>query len=91
MVKYHVHPAIHLRATIMNRVDLVKNLTSLYENAKDRETVVSLHLFGIKYAEELKQNGSLKKIAEDAGIPSSYATEIRKGINLSKFVKLKSE
>ncbi len=63
----------------------------MYENAKDRETAVAIHLFGIKYAEELKQHGSLTKIAEDAGIPASYATEIRKGINLSKFVKLKSE
>lgn len=75
----------------MKREQLIQKLHDLYFNAKDRETAVMIHLFGIKYADELKEHGSLKKIAEDAGVPASYATEISKGIKLSQFVEITSK
>lgn len=75
----------------MTREDLVKKLHDLYFNANDTETAVMIHLFGIKYAEDLKDHGPLKRIAQDAGIPVSYATEISKGIKLSQFVEITSK
>jgi hypothetical protein len=34
---------------------------------------------------------SLPEVAIRAGIPKTYATEIRKGINLAKYVQLRAE
>ncbi|PLA74975.1 hypothetical protein CYQ88_03500 [Hydrogenovibrio sp. SC-1] len=46
-----------------------------------------IHLFGIKYATEIKNsNESMKSIEKAANINESYATEISKGVKLSKFV-----
>lgn len=75
----------------MTRQDVVNKLSQLYLHAKDREKAVTIHLFGIRYAEFLKGKGSIKKIAEEAGIPVSYATEISKGMKLSKFVEVNSD
>ena len=73
----------------MKREDLTQKLHDIYFDAKDKETVVMLHLFGIKYAEEIKNHGTPKKIASEAGIPVSYATEISKGMKLSEFVEIR--
>ncbi len=52
------------------------------------EAVAMIHLFEIKYASEILSSGESKKaIAKEAGIPDSYATEISKGVKLSKFVE----
>lgn len=75
----------------MTRDDLIKKLNEMYFNAKDKETAAMIHLFGIKYADFLREHGSLKKLAHDASIPVSYAIEINKGINLAKFVDIKSD
>jgi hypothetical protein len=49
-----------------------------------------IHLFGIKYAHEIKDiNVSMKAIAKAAGIPESYGTEISKGEKLAEFVRVK--
>lgn len=47
--------------------------------------VVSVHLFGIRYADELP-GMNLKEVAERAGIPKSYGTEIGKGMTLADYV-----
>ena len=46
---------------------------------------VSVHLFGIRYAHEI-DGMPLQEIAVRAGISKNYGTEIRKGINLSRYV-----
>ncbi|MCB0536026.1 MAG: hypothetical protein KDE33_00720 [Bacteroidetes bacterium] len=70
--------------------DLGKALSDLYHNAPKGEAVAMIHLFGIKYAKELKENRFNKKeIARAADIPESFGTEISKGIKLSKYVILK--
>ena len=62
-------------------------LHDMYFNSKDGEAVAMIHLFAVKYAEEIKASGeSMKAIANAAGIPESYGTEISKGVKLSKFV-----
>jgi 5-methylcytosine-specific restriction protein B len=60
----------------------------MYFGATDGEKAVSIHLFGIKFAEQLS-GASLREIAVRAGVDESYATEIRKGMNLAKYVSVK--
>jgi hypothetical protein len=38
----------------MNEQELINELKKMYENAADRKQVASIHLFGIKYADDLK-------------------------------------
>ncbi|MET3891599.1 hypothetical protein ABIE41_002675 [Bosea sp. OAE506] len=61
-------------------------LARMYGGAGLDEKVVQIHLFGIKYAEDI-QHMSAREIAERADIPKSYATEINKGKRLARFVR----
>ncbi|HJS14629.1 HTH-like domain-containing protein [Rheinheimera sp.] len=74
----------------MDLLHLGKELKEMYLSSNDGEAVAMIHVFGIKYAKEIKNTGvSMKKIAQAAGIKESYATEISKGVKLSKFVVIK--
>lgn len=66
-----------------------KILAQMYRNALEGEKVIAIHLFGIKYADQIR-NIPAKEIAAGADLPESYGTEIRKGINLAKYVEVKS-
>lgn len=56
-------------------------LNEMYFNSDDGEAVVMIHLFGIKYAKEIKACGeSMKQFAVSAGLNESYGTEISKGV-----------
>ena len=68
--------------------EAAKLLRDTYRAAPRGKMAVSVHLFGIKYAEEIKSMSS-HELAERAGIHRSYGTEIRKGINLAKYVQIK--
>jgi hypothetical protein len=68
--------------------DAAKILARMYSTAPDREKAMQVHLFGIKYAEHI-DGMPLQELAGRAGIPESYGTEIRKGINLARHVRLK--
>lgn len=71
----------------MNLQDLGSTLHKMYFGSADGETVAMIHLFGIKYAQHIRESReSMKAIAKAAGIPESYGTEISKGVKLSKFV-----
>lgn len=71
----------------MTLIQLGEKLKEMYFGSKDGESVVMIHLFGIKYAAEIKELGaSASSIALAAGIQKSYGTEISKGIKLAKFV-----
>jgi len=49
-----------------------------------------IHLFGIKYASEIRTlNVPIKRIVELANLPESYATEVSKGIKLAIYVEIK--
>ncbi len=65
-----------------------KILAQMYNNAERKEVALSVHLFGIKYADQIG-NMSANDIAIGAGIKKSYGTEIRKGMRLAKYVELK--
>ena len=67
---------------------LADELCKMYDTAPRGEQVLYLHLFGIKYADELARFSPASVVAR-AGIPRSYGTEINKGRNLAKYVELK--
>lgn len=67
---------------------LAEILGDTVQRAPDGEVVVSIHLFGIRYASELKGH-SLKELVRMAHIPASYHTEIHKGMRLAEYVTLK--
>jgi len=71
----------------MTLQELGKVLHDMYTNSDEGESVAMIHLFGIKYADEINRlDISKKEIAIAAGINSSYGTEISKGVKLSKYV-----
>jgi len=48
-----------------------------------------IHLFAIESAQEIIDSGvSAKAIVAEAGINDSYATEVSKGVKLSKYVRV---
>lgn len=56
--------------------------------AQTSEIATYVHLFGIKFAEEL-DGISLPEITARAGISNKYKTEIHKGRKLAKYVTIK--
>ena len=71
----------------MNIETASKLLATMYRNAPSGKKAAAVHLFGIKYADEIR-NMSTKDIAIGADLPESYKTEINKGINLAEFVSI---
>lgn len=70
----------------MNEEELICRLKEMYTHAEKGKQVANIHLFGIKYADEL--NGKvLKNIAIEATGNESYASEISKGINLKSLLQ----
>jgi 5-methylcytosine-specific restriction protein B len=67
-----------------------KLLAKMYFGGGEKEKATQVHLFGIRYAKEI-DGLPLKEVASRAGIPESYGTEIRKGINLAQHVTLKAD
>jgi hypothetical protein len=62
-------------------------LNEMYNNAPKGDSVAMIHLFGIKYAMEIKQsNYSKKDIITQSGISTSYLTELTKGVKLANYV-----
>ena len=71
----------------MGLKDLGETLHDMYFNSNDGEAVAMIHLFAVTYAKQIKESqASMKAVALAAGINESYATEIGKGVRLSKFV-----
>ena len=74
----------------MNVNELGDILNRMYMNSQDGEKVAMIHLFGIKYANEIKSiDSSSREIAKAAKINDSYSTEISKGVKLAKYVNVK--
>ncbi len=76
----------------MDALKLINELKKNYEiGRKNNQAMTMIHLFGIKFAKELegKPVSFLKDLSTYATGKASFATEIRKGMNLSKYVTLK--
>lgn len=65
-----------------------KILAQMYQDSLPGEKVIAVHLFGIMNADQIRDI-SAKQIAVGADLPESYGTEIRKGINLAKYVEVR--
>lgn len=72
----------------MTNQQLADDLRAARERAAEGELSVTVHLFGIERAEELKGR-NLREIATLAGISPNYGTELSKGIKLASYVQLK--
>lgn len=68
--------------------ELSKEFSKRYHSAGDGLVVVTIHLFSIEFSSEL-DGVNLKEFCALANVPSSYGTELRKGMRLSEFVTLK--
>ena len=69
----------------MNPDELAKRLAHMYDNARQGGTATMVHLFGIRYADELRRCCERPSaIARRAGLRESYGTEINKGMNLAR-------
>jgi len=78
----------------MDLEQAAEQLSYMYNNAPKGEAVTFIHLFGIKYAEEinaLKERGvSVQELVKKSGLSDSYKTEVSKGIKLANYVNLKT-
>lgn len=69
--------------------EAARELARMYhQGIAAREQALSVHLFGIKFAAEL-DGMPLKELAIRAEIPVTYATEIRKRMNLARYVEIR--
>ncbi|WP_315111429.1 hypothetical protein [Clostridium intestinale] len=67
--------------------ELGRILKEMYENAPEGYKVANIHLFGIKYASIILENRiKATDIIRVSGLNLSYATEVSKGIKLSRYV-----
>ena len=67
--------------------ELGVKLADMYGTAGEKSTSM-IHLFGVIYAEQIEAAGSnASEIVRAAGLPDSYKTEIRKGVNLAKWIR----
>ena len=75
----------------MTIIELANVLKNMYEKGiATKEQTTMIHLFGIKYADEIRKNGYIPRdILKYSDIPESYQVEINKGIKLAKYVEVK--
>lgn len=67
-------------------------LRRMYDSAPEGEQIAMIHLFGIRYANEIKNEGcSPKDIILAAQMKPSLATELNKGIKLAAYVVEKAD
>jgi hypothetical protein len=67
--------------------ELAATLKLMYEKAPKGDSTTMIHLFGVRYADEIKRaTFTPKEILRAAGMPESYQTEISKGVRLAKYV-----
>tara|TARA_R110002124_G_scaffold286766_1_gene468628 strand:- start:1615 stop:1842 length:228 start_codon:yes stop_codon:yes gene_type:complete len=67
--------------------ELGTKLSEMYNNAPKGDAVAMIHLFGIKYSNEIKESEYSKKdIIKQSGISASYLTELTKGVKLAEYV-----
>lgn len=62
-------------------------LNERVRKAEKGERVTQIHLFGIEFADEI--GSAATKVVEASEIDNSFATEVRKGIKLARYVERK--
>jgi hypothetical protein len=71
----------------MTENELGRILKEMYDNAPAGYKVANIHLFGVEYASIILQNNFKSiDIVRVSGLNLSYATEVSKGVKLSRYV-----
>lgn len=77
--------------TVTKKV-LGQKLKEMYEDAPLSEQVLMIHLFGIKFADIIRDNGyKAREIIDAADMKASYQTELCKGMKMAKYVEIKRD
>ena len=67
-------------------------LRGMYDSAPRGSETLAVHLFGIRYGQEIRANGlTPSEIAEEAGLSKNWYAQVNDGINLASHVDLKDE
>jgi hypothetical protein len=66
-------------------LQLGKILEEMYRTAPKKEQVTMIHLFGVQFYQDIQRVG-VKEVIEEAGIHSTYRTELNKAVKLAKYV-----
>ena len=67
--------------------ELAHTLSEMYNDAPERDKSAMIILFGVKYADEIRDCGaSVDKIVGLSGLPKSYPTMVYRGIRLARYV-----
>ena len=62
-------------------------LSEMYRDAPEGEATTMIHLFGIKYAAEIRDcSASVTEIVRLSGLHKSYNAEVSKGVRLAHYV-----
>ena len=76
----------------MTLKDFGITLSNMYQNAPEGKKVLMIHLFGIKYAKEIKESDyKVSDILKQAEIRISHDINIRAGIHLADYVIIKDD
>ena len=71
----------------MRPEELGRTLFEMYHGAQKGEKTTMIHLFGIKYADEIRNCGaSVPEITRLSDVGENYATEVSKGVRLARHV-----
>ena len=67
----------------MDKFELADILKKMYKDAKEGGSVVNIHLFGIRFVNEIKEFSSASEVVNLVGLKKSYSTEVSKGMKLA--------
>ena len=74
----------------MGQLELARELSRVYRDARRGETSAMIHLFGIKHAADLRRAG-VSAVVKLSDVPNSYQVEVNKGVNLARYVTVRPE
>ena len=74
----------------MELTEAASLLRHVHGNAPEGKKLVYIHLFAIKYADEIR-NLSCTRLVDLSGIPTAYHIEIWRALNLAEYVEIKKE
>ena len=74
----------------MDLAEAARLLRHIYSTAPEGKKTVYIHLFAIKYADDIR-NLSYTRLVDLSGIPTAYHIEIWRALNIAEYVELKEE
>ena len=74
----------------MESAEAARLLGQVHQSAPAGKKLVYIHLFAIKYADEIR-NLSCTRLTDLSGIPTAYNMAIWHALNLAEYVELKED